>query len=47
LAGIQARLREALGYALAHEADYIEALDVARRRVAQQLHSERARDASR
>jgi hypothetical protein len=47
LAGIQVRLREALGHALAHEADYIEALDVARRRVAQQLHNERARDASR
>lgn len=47
LAGIQARLREALGHVLPHEADYIEALDVARRRVAQQLRSERARDVSR
>jgi hypothetical protein len=40
-------LREALGLVLANEADYIEALDVARRRVLQQLRSERARDASR
>jgi hypothetical protein len=47
LAGIQTRLREALGLVLAHEADYIKALDVARHRVAEQLRSERARDASR
>ena len=44
---IQARLREALGLVLAHEPDYIEALDIARRRILQQLRSERARDASR
>jgi len=47
LAGIEATLREALSIVLAHEADYIEALDAARRRVLQQLRSERARDASR
>ena len=47
LAEIEARLREALGIVLANEADYIEALDAARRRVANQLRTERARDASR
>ena len=47
LPGVQARLREALGIVVAHEADYIEALDTARRRVLQQLRNERARDAVR
>jgi hypothetical protein len=47
LAGVQARLREALGIVLAHEGDYIEALDSARRRVLQQLRNERSRDAAR
>jgi hypothetical protein len=46
-AEIEARLREALGLVLANEADYIEALDAARRRVANQLRNQRARDASR
>jgi hypothetical protein len=40
-------LREALGIVLAHEGDYIEALDSARRRVLQQLRNERSRDAAR
>ena len=47
LAEIEVRLREALGLVLANEADYIEALDAARRRVANQLRNERERDASR
>jgi len=46
LAEIEARLREALGLVLANEATYVEALDAARRRVANQLRYERARDAS-
>jgi hypothetical protein len=47
LAEIETRLREGLGLVLANEADYIEALDAAKRRVANQLRNERARDASR
>jgi hypothetical protein len=40
-------LRDALGIVLAHEADYVEALNAARRRVEEQLRSERARDMTR
>ena len=47
LAEIEVRLREALAIVLANEADYIEALDAARHRVANQLRNERERDASR
>ena len=47
MAAVQARLREALGFVLTHEAAYIDALDAARRRVAPQLSGERARDAAR
>jgi hypothetical protein len=41
---VQARLRQGLSLAVTHEADYVKALEAARRHVEQQLTRERARD---
>ena len=44
MTNVQARLRNRLALVLTEEPDYVKALDVARRHVAQELNMQRARD---